>query len=152
MKKIIKKIFFSFISLLGVWIVAVLGTAYYAVYQEHKTAEEGRKNIKGTKIKEEIISKIQEVGAIIKNGSKYEDEGKYDLAIEQYKKAMELGENDDKALCRVLLADVYEKSGQYELAIQEIDWIIAQNPREEVKDEYIARKQKLEKLITERSM
>jgi tetratricopeptide (TPR) repeat protein len=150
MNKIIKRILLTIVTLVGIYLLVTLGTASYIVYQEHKTAEAGRKNIEGARISEERRSKIYNWGQILKNGDIYEKEGKYDLAIDQYRKALELGAN--KSVCKAALARVYEKSNQYGLAIQEIDWIIAQNPREEVKDEYIARKQKLEKLITERSM
>jgi tetratricopeptide (TPR) repeat protein len=150
MNKIIKKIFSITILLVTVWLIMALGVSFYIVYQKHETARLGRKNIEGAKINAERDAKLGEIAMMEEQGEKYEEEGKYDLAIEQYKKALNMG--GPAWVERALLADVYEKSGQYELAIQEIDWIIAQNPREEVKDEYIARKQKLEKLITERSM
>lgn len=127
---------------------------YFAVilwcgfYQEHQSFEIGRRNVEGAKIIAERNARIHAVATIERQARKYEEEGKYDLAIEQYKKELDTHEEDWMAHCG--LARLYEKSGQYELAIQEIDWIIAQNPRQQVKDEYIARKQKLEKLIEEK--
>lgn len=150
MNKIIKRGLIIATVLAGLYLIITLGTAFYVVYQERKTAEIGRKNIEGARVNTERTAKIYEWGQMLRNGDIYEKEGKYDLAIEQYKKALDLGAN--KYVCKAALARAYEKSGKYELAIQEIDWIISQNLRQQVKDEYIARKQKIEKLIEEKSL
>lgn len=147
MNKIIKRTLITVAVLVGLYLIVALGVASYVVYQEHKTAEIGRKNIEGARVNAERRAKIYEVAEIEKLAYKYEEEGKYDLAIEHYKKELDTHEEDWMAHCG--LARAYEKSSQYELAIQEIDWIIAQNPRQQVKDEYIARKQKIEKLMKE---
>lgn len=147
MKKLIKRSILTMVILCGVCFVYFAGVLWYGFYQEYQSFEIGRRNVEGTRIIAERNAKIDAFTDIILLGSKYEKEGKYDLAIEQYKKALDTHHDDWMAHCG--LADAYEKSGQYELAIQEIDWIIAQNPRQQVKDEYIARKQRLEKLIEE---
>lgn len=124
--------------------------AFYVAYQERQSFKRGAQNIEGRRIIAERDARMDAFYDVYQKGSKYEKEGKYDLAIEQYKKALEM--NYDEWMAKCGLADAYEKSGQYELAIQEIDWIIAQNPRQQVKDEYITRKQKMEKLIEEKSL
>lgn len=147
MKKLIRRLILTMVILFGGCFVYTFGILWYTFYQEHRSAEIGRRNVEGARIIAERDAKIDAFAMILDQASKYEKEGKYDLAIEQYKKALDTHHDDWMAHCG--LARAYEKSGQYELAIEEIDWIIAQNPRQQVKDEYIARKQRLEKLIKE---
>lgn len=117
----------------------------YMFYQESKSFAIGMKNVEGARIIAERNAKIDEYNSVYSQAVKYEKEGKYDLAIEEYKKAFNKGESEWMVRCG--LADSYAKAGQHELALQEVDWIIVQNPREEVKNEYLIRKQLLEKLI-----
>lgn len=145
MKILFKRTILTVIVLVCSYLLYNIGLLYYMFYQEHKSTEIGRKNIEGARIIVERNAKIDEFGDILDQGKKHEDNGRYVLAIEQYKKALATGHDDWMARCG--LARVYEKSGQYKLALTEINWIIAQNPRQQVKDEYIVRKQKLEKLI-----
>ena len=148
MKKTIKRAILIVIILMLIPFLYKLGLLYYMFYQEHKTAEVGRNNIEGAMIIAERDAKISAIVMIEEKGTEYEKEGKYDLAIEQYKKALEMG--GPEWVERALLAGAYEKSGQYELAVQEINWLIPRIARQEVKDEYIARKQKLEELLKEK--
>lgn len=150
MKKLIKKVILIMVILFGGCFVYFAGVLWYGFYQEHQSFEIGRRNIEGARIIAKRNAKIYEFATILDQGREYEKESKYGLAIEQYKKALATSEElDDERMARYGLARVYEKSGQYELAIEEIDWIIAQNPRQQVKDEYIARKQKIERLMKE---
>lgn len=120
----------------------------YMFYQESKSFAIGMKNVEGARINAERTAKIYESGSIVNFGTKLEEEGKYDLAIEQYKKALAMKVNNlEEWVIRCALADVYTKSDKHELALEEVDWIIAQNPRENVKNDYLIRKQLLEKLI-----
>lgn len=147
MKKLIKRVMFTILILFGGCFVYTFGILWYGFYQEHQSFEIGRRNVEGARVIAERNAKIDYFHDILDQGIKYEEEGKYDLAVEQYKKALDTHHDDWMAHCG--LARVYEKSGQYELAIQEIDWIVAQNPRQQVKDEYMAQKQRLEKVIEE---
>lgn len=148
MKKLIKRTTIIVIILILTPFLYKLGLLYYMFYQEHKSAEIGRKNLEGQEAMAEMKTKIHEFATIIRSGKQYEDEGRYNLSIEKYKMALEMAkEQDDIWMAHCGLARAYKKSGQYELAIKEIDWIIAQNPRQEVKDEYIVRKQRIEELL-----
>lgn len=130
------------------FVIYFVGGLWYGFYQEHRSFAIGMKNVEGARVNAERTAKIYAQGEIERQGSKYEKEGKYDLAIEQYKKALAMKVNNlDEWVIRCALADLYAKSDQHELALEEVNWIIAQNPREEVKNDYIIRRQLLEKLV-----
>lgn len=146
--KIIRKGISITLIILGGCFMYFVAVLWYGFYQEHKSILIGMQNVEGAKVNAERTAKIHEIATIVKDGTKFDEEGKYDLAIEQYKKALnESRDNLDIWIARCALADSYTKSEQYELALEEINWIISQNPRKEVMDEYLIRKQLLEKLI-----
>lgn len=69
------------------------------------------------------------------------------MAIEEYKKAEEIAEKSGvKGLHKWNLAEAYEKSGQYDLALKEIDWLISEGPRAEVIKELKTWKSRVQKL------
>jgi tetratricopeptide (TPR) repeat protein len=98
------------------------------------TTEIGRANI-------EMRRRIDEKMKHEIKGNAYFKQGKYELAVEEYKKA------PNKWMSHYGLADTYEAMGRYEDAINEIDWLIAQNPRPDVIQELQERKERLEKLL-----
>jgi len=92
------------------------------------------------------VERIHTKNKHLDEGMRYAEQGKYDLAISEYKKAAELG---DKWVPKMRLAQLYEKTGQYKLALQELNWLISKNPREDVLNDLTERKQRIEKLTQE---
>ncbi len=88
----------------------------------------------------------------IHEGSRYYEQGKYDLAIATLNKVLELNpQPSEKGVIKSILGDAYEAKGDYQLALNEINWQIAHKPRHEnpeYVDKLLARKQNLEKLLT----
>lgn len=116
-------------------------------YEEIRDYQEGIRNpnIEWEIMKKKIDAQIDAQWAPIDAGTKHEEAGQYELAIEEYKKAIDLG-NDSVGHGR--LAALYEKIGQYELAIQELNWIISHSSLgHKLIDEDIAKKRELEKLL-----
>lgn len=146
--KIIQKIVLVVFVVLGGCFMYFVGVLWCGFYQEHKSFAIGMQNVEGARVNAERTAKQYEIAEVERQGTRYEEEGKYDLAIGQYKKALTMKVNNlEEWVLRCALADVYTKSNQDELALEEVNWIISQNPREQVKKEYLIRKQLLEKII-----
>jgi len=101
--------------------------------------------------------KIMEVLSCESEGDKYFKEGNYDCASKSYsvgvKKAIEY-EVGYLWTLKWRLIETYEKSSQYILAIQEIDWLLAHYDPKEKADlikELQLRKANLEKLLQAQS-
>ena len=124
--------------LYGLFIFTIL---YIGRYQEIKAYEKGARNVEWQAMKQKIDARIDAQWNHIHAGRDYEEAGQYELAIKEYKKTIELGED---WMGHAGLARLYEKTAQYELAIKEIDWLISQKPREGVMDLYRATKKKIE--------
>lgn len=137
-----------FIILSPIWyIIFAFTLLYIARYQDIKIQERAMRNPnpEWQIMKQKIDAKIDAQWDHIHAGRDYEKAGQYELAIEEYKKTIELGE---AWMGHASLARLYEKMEQYKLAIQEINWLISYKPPDpKVVDEYIARKRKLEKLL-----
>jgi len=96
-------------------------------------------------IQKEALKEIEH----IEKGFAYQKVGKYDLAISEYLKAIEVvkGTNEE-FVARLELSKCYEEVGEYELATKEIDWLLPQsNP--EFKKELQERKERLLKLVNQ---
>lgn len=93
-----------------------------------------------------VSKRVHEEELQLDKARDYEKEGKYDSAISEYKKAAELG---DKWVPKMRLSQLYEKTGQYQFALQELTWLISKNPREDVLSDLTERKQRIEKLTQE---
>ena len=76
----------------------------------------------------------------------YYQKGDYEMAIKEYKKAIEMSKYDQWAP-RYRLSAAYEKAGYYRLAIQEIDWLLSHKLDKRVVDELTARKKNLTVLL-----
>lgn len=100
--------------------------------------------------KANLIRKAQlaEINAYERLGNKYAYEGNYQNAIEEYKKALELTRKYNDGIgygvIRSYLSQVYEYAGQYDLALQELNWLISRKPSKEGLDELIARRNSAE--------
>ena len=74
-----------------------------------------------------------------------EEAGKFDLAIKEYKEALETQKGGSEGMARYGLSVCYEKTGQYKLALEQINWLlerkVASTP------ELLERKQRIEKLL-----
>jgi tetratricopeptide (TPR) repeat protein len=56
---------------------------------------------------------------------KYEQKGEYGLAINEYLKILDIyGKEISQGSIRSKLSECYEKIGQYEAALKEIDWLL----------------------------
>jgi tetratricopeptide (TPR) repeat protein len=83
------------------------------------------------------------------NARRLEKQGLISEAIEEYKRAISNSENDfysETSHCA--LANLYEKNGQYENALKEVDWYIARfkkmnYPNKDLLNEYIATRDRL---------
>lgn len=90
--------------------------------------------------------KIDEQWNHIHRARDYEKSSKYDLAEIEFKKAIE-ADKSDQGVPRRGLARIYEASGKYEQALEQIEWLIKRTSRKDVLDELFTRKQTLEKLL-----
>lgn len=74
-------------------------------------------------------------------GDEYLKKGQYEMAIVEYRKSLEYTEKygGNVWLSHHALAYAYEKAGYYQEALHELNWLIAQKPRQEVLDVLIAR-------------
>lgn len=138
-------------AIIGLSVILIVSA--FSIYRAVKEIERGAEMSKhagdflnpNTEAGKKAI-KIHEEYEHIDKGKKYQTEGKYDLAIEEYKKAEELAEGGYKGISKRYLAEVYEKTGQYDLALKEIEWLISRGPREEVIKELNAWKSRIQKL------
>jgi len=121
-------------------------TSVYVVHDK-KEAEEMK-----AMLQTERFRKIDAQWSQIHKAGAYEKAKDYKQAEIEYKKAIELApEKIDETVPRAALADIYEATGQYEKAIEQLDWLIKGKPRKDVLDELLTRKQSLEKLLAEQT-
>ena len=78
-------------------------------------------------------------------GDAYMEQGQYDSAIAEYKLVDKYGRMEWES--HTLLSKAYEKAGRYSEALKELDWLIAQKPREEILRVFVDRKELLLKKI-----
>ena len=73
-------------------------------------------------------------------------QGQYDQAIIEFRKAVDFARQNNQSewTARSGLSEAYEKAGRFDEAIKEIDWLIAQKPREEVLQGFIKRKDSMQ--------
>ncbi len=87
------------------------------------------------------------------NARRLEKQGLISEAIEEYKRAISNSENDFYAeTSHRALSNLYEKNGQYENALKEVDWYIARfkkmnYPNKDLLNEYITTKNRLEAVL-----
>lgn len=91
----------------------------------------------------------------IHSGLQFEQSEKYENAIQEYIKALEIVKNTgNEYIVRNGLSRCYEKTSQYQLAIQEIDWLLERydpNEKPELIKELQQRKANLEKLLQQQT-
>jgi len=84
------------------------------------------------------------------SGKRFFEAGEYEKSIEEYKKAIELAQNDPRGSLlgienqkfpRGALIEVYEKAERYSDAIDQIDWLLAHKPSESYALTLLARKE-----------
>jgi tetratricopeptide (TPR) repeat protein len=81
----------------------------------------------------------------------YAKNGEYDKAIELLNKALAMSKYSFQDwMSHKKMLNIYEKAGRYPEALKEIDWLIAQKPRQDVVDELQQRKQKILKAIADK--
>ncbi|GEM_PF-6188336 len=94
--------------------------------------------------------KIDEQWNHIHRARDYEKSNKYDLAEIEFKKAIE-ADKSDQGVSRRGLARIYEASGKYEQALEQINWLLERTSRPDVKADLLTRKQTLEKRLTDQT-
>ena len=78
----------------------------------------------------------------IKNAKSYIEKKEYDYAIREYTEALKMNYNE--WMTHRDLVDVYEKAGYYDLALQEIDWLLSRKKVDKrIVDELLVRKAKI---------
>lgn len=86
--------------------------------------------------------KIHEQWEHIRKGSEFEDAGELDLAIKEYNIALKLAKTKgDEGVPRRSLLDLYEKKGNYRLALEHLNQLIILKPSLAIK--YAEKKQNL---------
>lgn len=91
-----------------------------------------------------IWAQVREEEGVLAKALALEKEGKYDLAIEEYKKALNIVRGDFGEI-RYGLSICYEKTGQYALALKEIDWLLDRKVL--ATPELLERKKRIQELI-----
>lgn len=100
----------------------------------------------------EGLKEIQPWANQVKKAANYEEEDDYKQAEIEYLKAIELSpDKADQGVARSGLIRIYEATGKYKLAIEQIDWLLAQGLRKDVTDKLLAQKQNLEKLLADQT-
>jgi tetratricopeptide (TPR) repeat protein len=95
-----------------------------------------------------IWEKVSRENDQINKAFAFEKEGKLDLAIMEYKKALEMVKGGGyEFMVREELSICYEKTKQYGLSLDELNWLIDKKPRPEVLNELLARKENLQGLL-----
>ena len=148
MNKKAKKIIIASVILIFVGLLCWGFYEFAKMFEEHNRATQ--LPAPGTPARERLDktwARISEEGEQIDKAMKLEKEGKYDLAILEYKKALEMGMSESEA--RYGLSICYEKTGQYDLAIEQIDWFISKKPGEDAMKNLIQRKAHIQKLLQE---
>jgi len=74
-------------------------------------------------------------------GDEYMKQGRYDLAISEYTLVNKYGRMEWES--RTLLSKAYEKAGQNDQALLQLDWLIARNPRGEILKGFVERRNAL---------
>lgn len=94
--------------------------------------------------------KTNDVYAYIQLARHFLDTKEYEKSIDCYQRAINLSNSYgfqkygfDEWVCRSGLVDAYAGSARYKEAIQELDWLIAQKPRQEVLKGFVDRKEVL---------
>jgi tetratricopeptide (TPR) repeat protein len=82
--------------------------------------------------------KTQEEFGHWSRGDSYMKSMRFEEAAEEYKLVNKYGRMEWES--RTLLAGVYEKADKRKEALEELEWLIAQKPREEVLNGFIARR------------
>jgi len=114
----------------------------------------GKKEAEGVKamMEAEGFKKINEWGDHLNKAGRYEETKNYNLAEGEYTKALQLSPNKtDEGAARIGLSRIYEVTDRYQLAIQQIDWLLSRDLRKDVLERLRLRKQKLEKLLSEQT-
>jgi len=99
------------------------------------------------------LNEPDEAWDLIHEGSRHYRNKEYDLAISKLKRALEIP-GGDEWVARSRLGEVYEAKDEYVLALEQINWQLSLKPREEnpeFVDSLVARKQRLEKLLAQKS-
>lgn len=125
------------------------------IEQSSASGKPGLVVITGKKEGEAMIEGLKEIqpwADQIHKARAYEKAGDYRQAEIEYKRAIELSpDQPDQGVARSGLIRIYEASGKYKLAIEQIDWLLAQGLRQDVTDKLLAQKQTLEKLLVEQT-
>ena len=144
---IMKKIF---LILTGIMIIAALGLFIY-IYIGFVQMEKGsdtalRTFDPKTQAGKVSIARRVEIQKRTKQENvawEYYQKGDYEMAIKEYKKAIEMSRYDQWE-SRYRLSEAYEKAGHYDLALREIDWLLSRKKVDQrVIDELLARKAKI---------
>lgn len=143
MKKILKKRWFRITAIIGIlYVIFFIRQLYILNETFRKDAEMAPYAMKALTNPdpesewEKNFYKIIQGGEHASRGDRYQEEGEYDLAIEEYKKAIELArESRSSAWVEGKdLAGAYEKSGHYDFAIKTINWIMPEANKEGTKE------------------
>lgn len=91
------------------------------------------------------IVKQNEIHNYIRTATNYEKKGQHDFALQYYLKAYEINECAGlRAVCRGAMADNYEALGEYDKALEHVDWFLkGLSPNEPLFKEMTETKQRL---------
>jgi tetratricopeptide (TPR) repeat protein len=92
------------------------------------------------------IADMEAQWGIIRSANRYEKEEKYEEAITLYLKALTMGNQN---VPRLSLLEIYEKTEQYEKALDQVEWFLRGNQNEQGRAETLATKQRLLRKIEE---
>ena len=152
----IKKIFLVLIAIVAVFNLGVLIYVHTGFIQIEKGSKAALRTFDPrTQAGKVSIARRVEIQKRIKQENiawDYYQKGDYGMAIKEYKKTIEMSKHD-QWVPRYRLSDVYEKAGYYDLALQEIDWLLSRKKVDQrVVDELLARKAKISSALPKASI
>ena len=141
--------------LIAEMIVLIFCATGCSAVENNKETDSAKYHIVGSseKTNEELaaaLNKPDEVWDGIHLATKYYEEKKYDQSISELKKVLSSPDlrPTTEWVARAGLGDAYEANGEYNFALEEINWQITQGPRQDVLDELNARRKRLERAMS----
>jgi tetratricopeptide (TPR) repeat protein len=100
----------------------------------------------------EDYKKGREQSNIMDQASFLENREKFEQAIEMYKNALTVRNSGGYiGMIHNGLGRCYEKTGQYELALKEIEWLISRQPKTAVLNDLAVSKKRIEELMQQQA-
>ena len=128
-----------------VMIISIIGIALWV--KSAKSPRESKEVIQKRLVKHNAdIGKIDNQWEILHQAYRFEEAKEYEKAVSLFRRATDVG---DQNVPRNALLRVYEKTGQYEKALEQAEWFLKGNQNEQGRKETLETKVRLLKKMQE---